>query len=56
MLTSEIKRAEPVAKNTRYMSVSKTLEFFGFYILFSDCRGNCEPKGLPTPYSLGRNT
>ena len=34
MLTSEIKRAEPVAKNTRYLSVSKTPEVFGFYILF----------------------
>lgn len=32
MLTSEIKRSEPIAKNTRYMAVSKTPEVFGFYI------------------------
>ena len=47
MLTSEIKRAEPVAKNTRYMSVSKTLEFFGFYILFQIVEEIVNPKDFP---------
>ena len=47
MLTSEIKRAEPVAKNTRYMSVSKTLEFFNFYILFQIVEEIVNPKDFP---------
>ena len=47
MLTSEIKRSEPVAKNTRYLTVSKTPEVFGFYINFQIVEEIVNQKDFP---------
>ena len=53
MLTNEIKKEEPLQKNTRYLAVSKTAEVFGFLNHALDCRRDRESKGFPTSNSLG---
>ena len=47
MLTSEIKRSEPIAKNTRYMAVSKTPEVFDFYLNLQIVEEIVNPKDFP---------
>ena len=53
MLTAEIKKEEPLQKNTRYLAVSKTAEVFGFLHHSKDCRRDRKCKGLPASNSLG---